>query len=97
MPGAGDGPSCAKRCREKKLGDLRKPGRTRRKISGWAWTMGRGIGFDIRRLYRPEQQVCLGKSKAVVTTINEVSVVFDSEEGDIHVPHSQLIAKGYQA
>ena len=54
-------------------------------------------GFYIRRLYSPGQQVCLGQRKAVVKTINEVSVVFDSEEGDIHVPHSQLITKGYQA
>ncbi len=54
-------------------------------------------GLYVRRLYRAGQTVCLGERQAVVKSVNEVSVVFESEHGDIYVPHSQLISKGYQA
>ena len=54
-------------------------------------------GLYVRRLYGAGQKVCLGNRPAVVKSVNEVSVVFESEEGDIYVPHSQLISKGYQA
>lgn len=54
-------------------------------------------GLYVRRLYRSGQEVCLGDRKATVKSINEVSVVFESDNGDVYVPHSQLISRGYQA
>ena len=54
-------------------------------------------GFYTRQIFQEGQEVFIGKQKAKVKSLNEVSVVFETEKGDLIVPNNQLLTKSDEA
>lgn len=50
-------------------------------------------GFYTRQIFEEGQEVFIGRQKAKVKSLNEVSVVFETEKGDLIVPNNQLLSK----
>ncbi len=54
-------------------------------------------GFYTRQIFQEGQEVFIGKQRAKVKSLNEVSVVFETEKGDLVVPNNQLLTKSGEA
>jgi hypothetical protein len=54
-------------------------------------------GFYTRQIFQEGQEVFIGKQKAKVKSLNEVSVLFEREKGDLVVPNNQLLSKSDEA
>ena len=54
-------------------------------------------GFYTRQIFQEGQEVFIGKQRAKVKSLNEVSVIFETEKGDLVVPNNQILTKSNEA
>jgi hypothetical protein len=54
-------------------------------------------GYYTRQIFQEGQEVFIGKQRAKVKSLNEVSVVFETEKGDLIVPNNQIMTKSDEA